>query len=124
MWFTNGPRREKTCLQGAANNKGADQPEHPGSLISAFVVPLLESTISRPATSEISIFLLVSVAEETGLKLALWETPKTGFVAQRPIFSNVMLWHPNQGSINNDEILTFSSKKKKNKNNFRPEFFY
>ena len=24
-----GPRREKTCLRGFANNKGADQPAHP-----------------------------------------------------------------------------------------------
>ena len=23
-----GPRREKTCLRGFANNKGADQPAH------------------------------------------------------------------------------------------------
>ena len=38
------------------------------------------------ATGEISIFWLVSVAEETGLKLALSETPKTGFVATRPIY--------------------------------------
>ena len=51
-----GPRREKTCLQGLANNKGADQPAHPRSLISAFVIPLFESNISRLATSEISIF--------------------------------------------------------------------
>ena len=29
--FINGPRREKTCLQGVANNKGADQPAHPQS---------------------------------------------------------------------------------------------
>ena len=34
-----------------------------------------------------SIFYLVSVAEETGLKLALSETPKTGFVALRPIYN-------------------------------------
>ena len=33
-----GPRREKTCLRGFANNKGADQPAHPRSLISAFVI--------------------------------------------------------------------------------------
>ena len=32
-------------------------------------------------TNEISIFKLVSVAEETGMSLALSETPKTGFVA-------------------------------------------
>ena len=33
--------------------------------------------------SEISILLLVSVAKETGLSLALSNTPKTGFVASR-----------------------------------------
>ena len=32
----------------------------------------------------ISIFQLVPVAEETDLKLALSETPKTGFLATRP----------------------------------------
>ena len=32
------PRREKTCLQGFANNKGADQPAHTRSLISSFVI--------------------------------------------------------------------------------------
>ena len=26
-----GPRREKTCLRGFANNTGADQPAHPQS---------------------------------------------------------------------------------------------
>ena len=30
-------RHEKTCLMPYANNKGADQPAHPRSLISAFV---------------------------------------------------------------------------------------
>ena len=51
-----GPRREKTCLRRFANNKGADQPAHPRSLVSAFVIRLLGSIISQPATSEISIF--------------------------------------------------------------------
>ena len=46
--------------------------------------PLLESIICTLATGEISIFQLVSVAEETGLKLALSETPKTGFLATGP----------------------------------------
>ena len=53
---SNGPRREKTCIRGFANNKHAEQPAHMGSLISAFVILLLESIISRLATSEISIF--------------------------------------------------------------------
>ena len=35
------PRREKTCHQWFANNKGADQPAHPRSLIRAFVIRLL-----------------------------------------------------------------------------------
>ena len=54
--FYVGPRREKTCLRGFANNTGADQPAHPRSLISAFVIRVLESTISKLATSEISTF--------------------------------------------------------------------
>ena len=77
--ITFGPRREKPCLRRFANNKGADRPAHPHSLVSAFVIRLLESIISRLATSEISIFYLVSVAEQAGLNLSLSETPKTGF---------------------------------------------
>ena len=69
-----GPRREKTCLRGFANNKGADQPAHPRSLISAFVIRILDSIISKLATGEISIFYLVCVARETGLSLAFSET--------------------------------------------------
>ena len=41
---------------GVANNAGADQPAHPRSLISAFVIRCLESTISKLATSKTSIF--------------------------------------------------------------------
>ena len=33
----NGLQREKTCIQGFANNKGADQPALPCSLISALL---------------------------------------------------------------------------------------
>ena len=38
-----GPWCEKTCLQRFANNNGADQPAHPCSLISTFVIRLLQS---------------------------------------------------------------------------------
>ena len=51
-----GPHREKTCLWGFANNTGADQPVHPRSLISTFVINILESIICTLATDEISIF--------------------------------------------------------------------
>ena len=51
-----GLRREKTCLRWFANNKDADQPAHPRSLINAFFIDLLESITSRLTTSEFSIF--------------------------------------------------------------------
>ena len=38
MRFIYGPGHAKTCLKPYANNKGADQPAHPRSLISTFVV--------------------------------------------------------------------------------------
>ena len=40
-----GPLCNKTCLLGFVNNKGADQPVHPCSLINTFVVRVLESII-------------------------------------------------------------------------------
>ena len=80
-----GPRRQKTCLQGFVNNKGADQPAHPCSLTSAFVIRLLKSIITKFATSEFSVLKLVSLAEETALNLALLDTPKTGFLTSQPI---------------------------------------
>ena len=78
-----GHRHEKPCLRGLPNNTGADQPVHPRSLISAFVIRFMESIICKLAAGESSIFQLVSVAEETGLKLTLSETPKTGFLTTR-----------------------------------------
>ena len=52
---------------GLVKNKGADQPTHLHSLISAFVFRSFESIISR-----------LSVADKTGLSLALSKTLKTG----------------------------------------------
>ena len=51
-------------------------------LIIAFVIRFLESIISKLDTGEIAGFLIVSVAEETGLNLALLKTPGTGFSRQ------------------------------------------
>ena len=42
---------KKICLRWFANNTSADQSVHPRSLISAFVIRLLESIISKIATS-------------------------------------------------------------------------
>ena len=45
---------EKMCLKSYANNKGAAQPAHSRSLISAFVVRCLDSIISVDSIAEIS----------------------------------------------------------------------
>ena len=42
------------CLLPYANNKGADQPAHPHSLISTFVVHCLDSIMPLVSISEIS----------------------------------------------------------------------
>ena len=67
------------------SNKGADQPAHLRSLISAFVIRSLESFISKFAKREISTFDPVSVAEQAGLGMILSETQKTGFLTLRPM---------------------------------------
>ena len=61
---------------GCANNKGADhlRLSHHRRLTSAFVIRFMESIIYKLAKSEISFFYQVSIAEETGLSLALSET--------------------------------------------------
>ena len=63
-----------------ANNKGADQPVHPHSLISTFVVRCLDCIIPLLAKSKISGPQLVSEAEQADLSLTWSQTPKTGFL--------------------------------------------
>ena len=53
---SSGPGHAKTCLMPYANNKGADQPANPRSLISTFIVRSLDSIISLVSRSEISRF--------------------------------------------------------------------
>ena len=62
---------------GLVNNKGADLPAHPHSLISAFVFRSFESIISRH-----------SVDKETGLSLALSKTPKIGLFCLKAQINN------------------------------------
>ena len=68
-----------------ADNKSADQPAHPRSLISAFVVRCLDSIIPLVSISEISSLYLVSVASQVCLCLTWSQTPKTGFLGMRLI---------------------------------------
>ena len=67
------------CLMQYANNKGADQPAHPRSLISAFVVRCQDRMIPLVYITEISRFYLVSVAEQVSLCLAWSDTPEDTF---------------------------------------------
>ena len=62
-----------------ANNKGADQPAHPRSLSSAFVVRCLDSAMSLVSETKISSLMLASVAELAGLTLTWSETPEDTF---------------------------------------------
>ena len=70
---------EKMCLMSYANNKGADQPAHPRSLISAFVVQCLVSVMSLVSVTKISSPMLASVAEQASLSLTWSETPEDTF---------------------------------------------
>ena len=70
------------------NNKGADQPAHPCSLISAFVADCLDSIISLVSISDISSLCLASVAAQAGLSLTWSHTPQTGFLVTRLIYAS------------------------------------
>ena len=67
--------------------KSADQPAHLRSLLSAFVIRLLGSIISRPPTSDF-LGSLCSWADWVASHLV--GNPKTGFLASRPILSFLM----------------------------------
>ena len=62
-----------------ASKKGADQPAHPRSLISAFVFRCLDSIIYLDSIAEISRLQIASVAAQAGLCLAWSGTPEDTF---------------------------------------------
>ena len=70
-----------------ANNKDADQPVHPRSLISAIIVHCVDSITPLVFISEISSLYLASVAAQADLSLSWSQTRKTGFLVTRLIFS-------------------------------------
>ena len=81
------PGREKTCLMSYANNKGADQPAHLRSLISAFLVHCLDSVMYLVSVTKISNLMLASVAEQGGLSLTWSETPEDTFSHEEARFN-------------------------------------
>ena len=66
----------KPVFGGFANNKGTYQSDQ---RLCYSLIGNLQQAISKFSSQSLH------VAEETGLSLALWETPKTGFVALRLI---------------------------------------
>ena len=108
MTFTRGILNE-TCLIWAtscenlfmpyANNKGADQPAHPCSRISTFVIRCLDSIIPEVFISKISSLYLAYVAAQAGWSLPWSQTPKTGFFSwggsfycNGPKYSDRQVW--------------------------------
>ena len=62
-----------------ANNNGADQPAHPCSLISTFVVHCLDSIMPLVFMSEISSYQLTSEAVQANLCPTWSQTPEDRF---------------------------------------------
>ena len=71
-----------------ANNKGADQPVHPRSPISAFVIRCLDNIILLVSVSGISSLYLASVAEQASSSLPWSQTSKTDFRMTWLIYSS------------------------------------
>ena len=73
IWYFSHPVKWamswENLLMPYTNNKGADQPAHPCSLISAFVVHCLDSIVPLVSIPEISSLYLASVAVQAGLCL-------------------------------------------------------
>ena len=83
-----GPGHAKTCLIPYANNKGADQPAHPRSLINTFVVRCFDSMICILAIYEVLRFYLGSVADQVGLTWS--KTPEDTFLHDVAFKSSVL----------------------------------
>ena len=66
----------QNLLLSYANNKGADQPAHPRSLISTCVVRCLDSIIPLVSISEILSIYLASLTARAGLCLTWSQTTK------------------------------------------------
>ena len=82
-----------------ANNKDADQPAHPHSLISVFVISCLDSITPIVAISEISRLWLASVAEQAGLSPTWSDNPEDMFSHDEAQLMEGMFPESTQGSL-------------------------
>ena len=78
------------------NNSGADQPAHPHSLISPFVICCLGSIISLISFFAISRFSLACVAEQASLESYLVENPEDRFSHDEAQIFHFRLWNCQQ----------------------------
>ena len=69
--YTLQARSQETQTLLLANNKGADQPAHPRSLISAFVIHYMKSKVTRSDISYFTIFGWLQHAKASGYAPAL-----------------------------------------------------
>ena len=81
-----------------SNNKGADQPMHPRSLISTFVVRSLDSMIPVLAISEISRLLICFCSWAGRFESYLVANPEDRF-SRDDAHMNRMLWHLLSGDL-------------------------
>ena len=99
----NGPQCEKICLQGYEQRCRAAGTS--AQLISTFVICLLESIISKLATSENFTILASLCSWEAGFRMAWSETPMTGFLEMVPKYT--ILWADQR--LRKHETATLSS---------------
>ena len=102
IWATS---RENLFLP-YANNKDADQPAHPRSLISIFIVHCLDSIIPMLATSKISRLSLASVAAQDGLSLPWLQTEDRFSHDKAPI---TVLYYRNDPKFLDRQVLANSA---------------
>ena len=89
IWFRWTSKRGTMPIRHAIN-KGADQPAHPRSLISAFVIPYLGSCTTWFTRNFKAIASIVFVSEKAGLSLTRPDTLNTGvFFASRPRYKEI-----------------------------------
>ena len=88
-----GPDHAKMCLMPYANNKGADQPAHPRSLISTFVVRCLDSMIYFYTCYIRKFKILASFCSWAGwFESYLVENPQRHIFAWCGSYSNCILY--------------------------------
>ena len=87
------------------NKKGSDQPVHPHSLISNFVVRCFDSIISIVAKNKVSSLSLVSVAEQIGLSLTWSHTTENRFSRDKAQIKMVLMTAITLSLLNVSRVL-------------------